>query len=88
MQYPIYLDHLASTPVAEEVIEAMQASLVEHYANPHAAHGPAWQARDVVEEAMARIASLIGGKPGEVTFTSGASEANNYGISRLRLGAE
>ena len=76
----IYLDHLASTPVAERVVEAMQTSLVANYANPHAAHGPAWQAHDEIALAAGRVAALIGADVGEITFTSGASEANNYAI--------
>lgn len=85
MQDAIYLDHLASTPVAADVVTAMHASLVEQYANPHAAHSSAWQARETVDAAAMRVAALIGGSPGEITFTSGASEANNHALKGVAL---
>jgi len=79
----IYLDYAASTPVADEVVAAMTRALREPAlaANPAAGtHRPGRQAAAVVEEARASVAALIGAEPGEVIFTSGATEADNLAI--------
>ncbi|ALG72335.1 cysteine desulfurase [Azospirillum thiophilum] len=73
----IYLDHLASTPLDPLVLEAMLPWMrPEAAGNPHAAHRAGWRAADAVEEARAEVAALVGARPGEVVFTSGATEAN------------
>lgn len=79
----IYLDYAASTPVAEEVVEAMTNVLrsAALAANPAAGtHEPGRQASAVVELARGRIAGLIHADPDEVIFTSGATEADNLAI--------
>jgi cysteine desulfurase len=78
----IYLDHRASTPLDLRVREAMLPWLAaEAAANPHAArHRPGWQAAAAVDTAQAEIAHLIGARPGEILFTSGATEANNLAL--------
>ena len=73
----IYLDHLASTPLDPLVLEAMLPWMrPEAAGNPHAAHAAGWRAADAVEQARAEVAALVGAQPGEVVFTSGATEAN------------
>lgn len=73
----IYLDHLASTPLDPLVLEAMLPWMrPEAAGNPHAAHPAGWRAADAIEQARAEVAALVGAQPGEVVFTSGATEAN------------
>ena len=77
----IYLDNNATTQVAPEVVEAMMPYLTGEYFNPssmyEAARGPA----DAIAEARKKIAKLLGtAKPGEVLFTSCASESNNTAV--------
>lgn len=73
----IYLDHLASTPLDPLVLEAMLPWMRPAAAgNPHAAHRAGWRAADAIEQARAEVAALVGARPGEVVFTSGATEAN------------
>jgi cysteine desulfurase len=73
----IYLDHLASTPLDPLVLEAMLPWMrQEAVGNPHAAHAAGWRAADAIERARAEVAALVGAQPGEVVFTSGATEAN------------
>ncbi len=79
MTGPIYLDHLASTPLDPAVLEAMLPWLA-HAGNPHARHRPGWAAADAIETARAEVAALAGARPGEVVFTSGATEANNLAL--------
>ncbi|BAI75824.1 cysteine desulfurase (plasmid) [Azospirillum sp. B510] len=77
----IYLDHLASTPLDPLVLEAMLPWMrPDAVGNPHAAHPAGWRAADAIEQARADIAALAGARPGEVIFTSGATEANSLAL--------
>ena len=78
----IYLDHLASTPLDPAVLAAMLPWLDPAAAgNPHAAtHRAGWAAAAAVDRARAEVAGLIGARPGEIVFTSGATEANNLAL--------
>lgn len=75
----IYLDHNASAPMRPEAREALVAALGS--ANPSSVHTEGRAARAVVEDARRALADLVGCNPGEVTFTSGASEAANMALS-------
>lgn len=78
---PIYLDHLAATPLDPLVLEAMLPWMApEAVGNPHAAHPAGWRAADAIEEARAEVAALVGARPGAVVFTSGATEANTLAL--------
>lgn len=85
----IYLDHQATTPIDARVLEAMMPFLKEEYGNPHSTHAFGWSASEAVASAKRDVASLIGAEPGEIIFTSGATEANNLALQGLarRLGS-
>ena len=76
----IYLDHAASTPLADEARAAMLAQLDGAGANPASDHAPGAEAAAAVEAARAQIAAAIGAQPEEIVFTSGAPEADNLAI--------
>ena len=76
----VYLDFNASTPLAPEVVSAMEPLLREHYGNPSSQHWAGRPARVVVEQARAEVATLLNAAPHEVVFTSGGTEANNHAI--------
>lgn len=76
----IYLDHAASTPLADEARAAMLAQLDGAGANPASDHAPGAEAATAVEAARAQIAAAIGAQPEEIVFTSGATEADNLAI--------
>ncbi len=76
----IYLDYNASTPIAKEVKEAMIPFFEEYYGNPSALHFASRGAKNAVEEARRKVASIINCNPSEVIFTSGGSESNNHVI--------
>ncbi len=76
----IYLDHNATTPTDQRVVEAMQPYFAERFANPSSLYRIAQDAKESVEEARDRVARLLGSSPQEMVFTSGGSEANNYAI--------
>ncbi len=70
----VYLDWNASAPLRPEAREAM-LSAFECVGNPSSVHAEGRKARGIVERARADLAELVGCKPSEVVFTSGATEA-------------
>jgi len=80
MASTIYLDHSATTPLDPEVLDAMLPFYREGFANPSSIHAAGRQVRKAVEAAREQAAALIGANPGEILFTSGASESNNLAI--------
>lgn len=77
----IYLDHNATTPVDEEVLEAMAPFVQKQFGNPSSLHHWGREARRAVEQAREEVALLIGAEdPAEIFFTSGGSEADNLAL--------
>jgi len=76
----IYLDNAATTPLSEEVIEAMLPYMRSHYGNPSSIHAEGRKSRAAIEEARKTVANYIGASIGEVFFTSGGTEANNMAL--------
>ena len=71
----IYMDFNASTPIAEEVVEAMRPFFTDHYGNPSSGHWAGAPAEGAVERARSQVARLLGCEPDETVFTSGGTEA-------------
>ena len=78
----IYLDYNATTPIADEVAAAMAPYLFNKtlFGNPSSTHPYGRRAKLAVEHARAQVASLLGCRAEEVTFTSGGTESNNTAI--------
>ncbi len=70
-----YLDYNASAPLLPEA-RAVVLSALDCYANPSSVHGRGRQARAIVETARIAVAEMVGARPADLIFTSGASEAN------------
>jgi cysteine desulfurase len=84
MPEPIYLDNQATTPTDPRVLDAMLPFLsAGSVGNPHSEHVAGRRARSAVEDARAQVARLIGARPEEVIFTSGATEANNLALQGI-----
>ncbi|MBZ5638015.1 MAG: cysteine desulfurase [Acidobacteriia bacterium] len=78
----IYLDHHATTPLLPEVRAAMEPYLGDRFGNPSAAsvYPEGRQAHEAVEAARAKVAALLGARPSEIVFTSGATESDNWAL--------
>lgn len=75
----IYFDNSATSPVDEEVLDAMLPYLREEYGNPSSKYYcKAVNAHNAVENARAKVAKLIGANPEEIIFTAGATESTNF----------
>jgi len=83
----IYLDHNATTPPAPAVIAAMLPVLSGMWANTSSQHGPGQDAKRALGAARATVARVLGCKPVEVVFTSGATEANHLAVRGLLAAA-
>lgn len=78
---PIYLDHHATTPVDEAVVEEMQPYFTEDFGNPASDdHVYGSNAKQGVETARERIAEVVNARKEEIIFTSGATESDNLAI--------
>lgn len=75
----VYLDYNATAPLRPEALAAMTMTLAT-VGNASSTHGPGREAARVVERAREQVACLVGCAPGELTFTSGATEANNLAL--------
>jgi cysteine desulfurase len=87
----IYLDYNATTPMADEVREAMMEILKTEHGNPSSLHQDGQKARFMIESARESLAGRIGASPDEIVFVSGGTEANNLalkGVMRQKLGEE
>ncbi|MFS4457789.1 cysteine desulfurase family protein [Bdellovibrio sp. HCB2-146] len=80
----VYLDYNATTPLDPEVYRLMEPYFKEYFGNPSSAsHQWGWNAENAVQKARMQVAGFIGSKASEITFTSGATEANNWAIFGL-----
>ncbi|HEX6124941.1 MAG TPA: aminotransferase class V-fold PLP-dependent enzyme [Pyrinomonadaceae bacterium] len=76
----IYFDNNATTQLAPEVVEAMRPFLEGSFGNPSSAHAAGRIAREAVENSRRSVAALVGVTPGEIVFTSGGTESDNWAI--------
>src|SRR3954469_16136786 len=77
---PVYLDHAATTPVREEVFEAMKPYYGPRFGNPSSTHRWGREARAALDEARERVGRCLGARPDEICFTSGGTEGDNLAI--------
>lgn len=83
-----YLDHAATTPVRREVLDAMLPHLTRWFGNPSSHHTVGEAAASALAEARARVAHVLGMRPGDIVFTSGGTEANNLAVKGIAVAAQ
>src|SRR5438105_8108523 len=76
----IYLDHAATTPVRDEVFEAMKPFSGPRFGNPSSTHRWGREARAALDEASDRVARCLGARVDEICFTSGGIEGDNFAV--------
>ena len=81
----VYLDYSATTPVDERVIDTYSKVCRDFIGNPNSLHKIGVEAKDLIDASTKQIADILGVKPSEVIYTSGASESNNTAIKGICL---
>jgi len=72
-----YLDYNATTPIGNDVADAMVHYLYGYFGNPSSIHALGIEAKKSIENARNQVADLLNCTPHEIVFTSGGSESNN-----------
>ena len=76
----VYLDNAATTPLSDEVLNAMLPFMKEHFGNPSAIHSFGRTTRSAIENARKQVSKALNCSPAEIFFTSSGTEANNMAI--------
>ena len=75
-----YLDHAATTPVLEEVLEAMLPYYRQSFGNPSSVYAAGRDAKKGIEQAREQVAEAIGAQPSEVVFTGSGTESDDMAL--------
>ncbi len=82
MRTPVFMDHQSTTPLDPQVLDAMLPYLGPRFGNASSrSHAFGWDAAQAVERARASVGRVIGARPDEIVFTSGATESNNLALA-------
>jgi cysteine desulfurase len=81
MSTKIYLDNAATTQIDRAVLEAMIPFMEQHYGNPSSTHSFGRTTKTAIEQSRKTVAKLLNCTPGEICFTSGGTEADNFAIN-------
>ncbi len=73
----VYFDNAATTPLDEQVLEAMLPFMRSDFGNANSAHHLGQRAKVALEDAREYVASVLGAEPSEIIFTSGGTESDN-----------
>lgn len=76
----VYADNAATTQVSKPVLDAMLPYFTEQYGNPSSVYAAGRAAKRAVEAAREQVAAALGCTAGEIYFTSGGSEADNWAL--------
>ncbi|MCL2036339.1 MAG: aminotransferase class V-fold PLP-dependent enzyme [Oscillospiraceae bacterium] len=76
----VYLDNAATTRISDTVFEGVLPYLKERYGNPSSVYSLGQESARAIEKSRERLASALNCTPGEIYFTGGGSESNNWAI--------
>ena len=79
----IYFDHNATTPVLNEVFEAMVPYLKDQWGNPSSIHWAGRGTKKPMEDAREQVCRLLNCAPLELIFTSSGTEGDNHAIKGI-----
>ncbi|XP_069474331.1 selenocysteine lyase isoform X2 [Ambystoma mexicanum] len=73
----VYMDYNATTPLEPKVIQAVTEAMTEAWGNPSSSYVAGLNAKEIIDLSRGNVAMMVGGKPDDIIFTSGGTEANN-----------
>lgn len=76
----VYLDNSSTTKVLDEAAQTVFDIMTVHFGNPSSLHGKGIEAEKIMKQAREKVAQVLGVDPGEIYFTSGGTESNNWAI--------
>ena len=76
----IYLDHAATTPLDSEVLAGMLPYFAQRYGNPSSMYRLGQESRAAIDQSRIACARVLDCQPGEIIFTSGATESDNLAV--------
>ena len=76
----VYMDHAATTPVDQEVVNTMIPYFTKHYGNPSSLHFFGENAQESMQHARDKVAHLLHAQHDEIIFTAGGTESDNIAI--------
>ncbi len=88
MRKKIYFDYAATTPVDSRIIKEMLPYFSEDFGNTMSLHSFGQEAKLALEKSRETVADLIEAKPGEIIFTSSATESNNLALKGISFANE
>ena len=83
ISFPVYMDYQATTQIDPRVLDEMYFVEKNFYGNANSLHKMGLQSAKLVEKARKQVADVIGAKPDEIIFTSGATESNNLALKGI-----
>ena len=81
----IYLDYSATTPIGYEVLDTYNRTSKDFFGNPNSLHELGVKAKNLMNSATKQIAEIFGVQESEITYTSGATQANNLALIGVAL---
>ena len=81
----IYLDYSATTPIGFEVLDTYNKTSKDFFGNPNSLHELGVKTKNLMNSATKQIAEIFGIQEGEITYTSGATEANNIALIGIAM---
>lgn len=79
------MDHAATTYAAEEVLQAMLPYFSEKFGNPSSVYAIGQETKAAIDQARRQVADAINAEPGEIYFTAGGSESDNWALKGVAL---
>lgn len=83
----VYLDHAATTPVDPAVVNVMLPHFTASFGNPSSIYRIGQDGRAVLDRSRDALSRVLYARPGEILFTSGATESNNLALKGVAWAA-